>query len=184
MKFPCQITATRKNRPLYFTSDEQFQWMIAILQHFIPDINLELDGLKTIGTQLGIPGPAPPGYSQTPMRSLPASLEGIFQRGTSMSNQSEAMSERSQSPNSAMGKEDEVDAAEGLMDMTDTGVAESETAPESQETTPQGFRISFSMELTTRGVGFPDRTYICPVTAFSRMSKEAPSSASSGGYLH
>jgi hypothetical protein len=85
-----------------------------------------------------------------------------------------------------MGKEDEVNVAEGLMDVTDTEVKGSENALESQETTPRGFRISFSMELTTRRVGMsgPDPTYIYPVTAFSRVSKESPSSASSGRYLH
>jgi hypothetical protein len=124
MKFHCQITAQRKLRPLYFTSDEQFQWMIAILQHFIPDINLELDGLKAIGKELGIQGPAPPGPPQTPMRSLPPSLEGVYiQRATSTPGQSEGMSERSQSPGSEMEREDEVHAVEGLLTMTDTGDA-------------------------------------------------------------
>ena len=147
MKFPCQITAQRKHRPLYFTSDEQFQWMIAILQHFIPDINLELEGLKLAGAQLGISGPAPPGPPQTPMRSLPASLEGAYlQRSSSTPNQSEGMSERSQSPPSETEKDEDVHAAESLLIMTDTG------QPASKQSTPSGTRTVINyIELTTRG---------------------------------
>jgi hypothetical protein len=133
MKFKCEITAQRKHRPLYFTSDEQFQWMIAILQHFIPDINLELEGLKAIGAQLGIEGPASPGAPQVPTRNLPASMEGVYLKlGTSTSNQSEVMSDRSQSPERDASAKDEVNAAEGLL--TDTGVSESLrfTSPETR----------------------------------------------------
>jgi hypothetical protein len=134
MKFQCQITATRKVRPLYFTSDEQFQWMIAILQHFLPDINLELEGLQAVGKELGIAGPAPPGPLQTPMRSLPASLEGVYlQRRMSTSNQSDGMSERSQSPESDMERDNEGDALDDLQ-MTDTDVPKSQesTSPETR----------------------------------------------------
>lgn len=121
MKFTCQITAQRKHRPLYFTSDEQFQWMIAILQHFIPDVHLELEGLKAIGAQLGIQGPSSSGLPQQPMRSLPASLEGQYPpRATSTPVHSEGLSERSPSPGSELEKEDDVHAAESLLNMTDT----------------------------------------------------------------
>ena len=133
MKFQCQITAQRKHRPLYFTSDEQFQWMIAILQHFIPDISLELEGLKAVGANLGISGPASSGSNQAPMRSLPASLEGAYlQRTSSTPNISEGMSERSQSPvASETDKDDEVNAAEGLLTITDTnyGILQHSTPP-------------------------------------------------------
>jgi hypothetical protein len=99
MKFHCQITAQRKHRPLYFTSDEQFQWMIAILQHFVPGINLELNGLKALGAQLGVVGPSPGPPAQVPIRSLPTSLELAYEQPTeSISNTSEHMSERSHSP--------------------------------------------------------------------------------------
>ena len=115
MKFHCQITAQRKHRPLYFTSDEQFQWMIAILQHFVPDISLELDGLKALGAQLGVVGPAHPPPPQTPMRSLPPSLERAYGQTTeSSSNQSEYMSGRSESPTSEVGREDELQISEDL----------------------------------------------------------------------
>jgi len=71
--------------------------MIAILQHFIPDINIDLEGLKAVGAELGIQGPAPSGaVPQMPLRNLPASLaETYLQRTGSTSNQSEEMSERS-----------------------------------------------------------------------------------------
>jgi hypothetical protein len=93
--------------------------MIAILQHFVPDINMELEGLKAVGKELGVQGPAPPGPLQTPMRSLPPSLGGVYiKRATSTPGRS---SERSQSPGIDMDKDDEVNAAEGLLTMTDTG---------------------------------------------------------------
>lgn len=82
--------------------------MIAILQHFVPDINLELDGLKALGAELGVVGPAPPPSAQTPMRSLPPSLERAYgQIAESSSNQSEYMSGRSESPTSVVAEEDE-----------------------------------------------------------------------------
>jgi hypothetical protein len=116
MKFHCQITAQRKHRPLYFTSDEQFQWMIAILQHFVPDINLELDGLKALGSQLGVVGPAPPPPAQTPMRNLPPSLERAYgQTSESASNPSERMAGRSQSPTSELDGEEELNMSEDLV---------------------------------------------------------------------
>jgi hypothetical protein len=147
MKFQCQITAQRKHRPLYFTSDEQFQWMIAILQHFVPDINLELEGLKAVGTKLGIQGPASSGLPQMPMRSLPASLEGAYlQRSSSTPNLSEGMSERSQSPpQSETDRDDEAHAAESLLIMTDASL------PPSQRPTPPDSRnISTRAVLTRR----------------------------------
>src|SRR5271169_1409329 len=145
MKFQCQITAQRKHRPLYFTSDEQFQWMIAILQHFVPDINLELEGLKAVGAKLGIPGPAlalpPTGLNQTPMRSLPPSLEGAYlQRASSTPNQSEGLSERSQSPApSETDRDDEEHVAESLLTMTDLN------DPSSQQITPAEIRTTISL---------------------------------------
>jgi hypothetical protein len=138
MKYQCQITAQRKHRPLYFTSDEQFQWMIAILQHFLPDINLELEGLKAIGAKLGIPGPAPTVSHQTPTRILPASLEGAYiQPGSSTPNHSEGMSERSPSPPSETDRDDDANVPERLLIMTDTNEAQSQqsTAPEFRITT-------------------------------------------------
>lgn len=106
--------------------------MIAILQHFLPDINLELEGLQAVGKELRIAGPAPPGPLQTPMRSLPASLEGVYlQRGMSMSNQFDGISERSHSPESDMEKDNEADVVDDLQ-MTDMDVPESHesTSPE------------------------------------------------------
>jgi len=96
--------------------------MIAILQHFIPDMHLELEGLKTIGAQLGIQGPSSSGLPpQQPMRSLPASLEGQYPpRSTSTPVHSEGLSERSPSPGSELEKEDDMHAAESLLNMTDT----------------------------------------------------------------
>ena len=72
--------------------------MIAIIQHFIPDINFELEGLKAAGAKFGIATPAPPLPGQTPRRSLPPSLEAAYlQRFDSTPGQSDAMSERSPS---------------------------------------------------------------------------------------
>lgn len=145
MKFQCQITAQRKHRPLYFTSDEQFQWMIAILQHFVPDINLELEGLKAVGAKLGIPGPAlalpPTGLNQIPMRSLPPSLEGAYlQRTSSTPNQSEGLSERSQSPApSETDRDDEEHVVESLLTMTDLN------DPPSQQIAPAEIRTTISL---------------------------------------
>ena len=83
--------------------------MIAILQHFVPDINLELDGLKALGTQLGVVSPAPPPPAQTPMRNLPPSLERAYgQASESASNPSEHMAGRSQSPTSELDGEEEL----------------------------------------------------------------------------
>jgi hypothetical protein len=112
--------------------------MIAILQHYIPDINLDLEGLKAVGAKLGIPGPAPSGLNPTPMRSLPPSLEGAYlQRTSSTPNQSEMMSERSQSPlPSETDRDDEEIAGESLVVMTDMN------DPSSQQVTPPDIRIS------------------------------------------
>ena len=113
MKFHCQITAQRKHRPLYFTSDEQFHWMIAILQHFVPDINLELDGLKALGAQLGVAGPALPPSAQAPMRNLPPTLERAYGQGLeSSSNPSENIAGSTQSPVSDFLGEEELDISE------------------------------------------------------------------------
>lgn len=98
MKYPCRITAHRKQKPIYYASDEQFQWMIAIIQHFLPDINLELEGLKAAGAKLGIAVPVPPVAGQTPTLSLPPSLEAPQpQQSDSTSAKSDVMSERSPS---------------------------------------------------------------------------------------
>jgi hypothetical protein len=141
MKYQCQITAQRKHRPLYFTSDEQFQWMITILHHFIPDVALETEGLKAIGASLGISKPESTGSHQTPMRSLPASLEGAYlQRSSITPNQSEGMSEGSQSPApSETDRDDEVHAAESLITMTDTNDAPS------QQSTPLEIRTALAI---------------------------------------
>jgi len=121
MKFQCQITAQRKQRPLYFTSDEQFQWMIAIIQHFVPDINLDLEGLKAVGKSLGIEGPAPHGTAESPMRPLPVPLEATSGQDNTPSNPSENMSEKgghmTEDDNE---KDDETNALEGPLTMTDT----------------------------------------------------------------
>ena len=115
--------------------------MIAILNHFIPDVALETEGLKAIGASLGIPKPEPTGSHQTPMRSLPASLEGAYlQRSSSTPNQSEAMSEGSQSSApSETDKDDEVHAAESLIIMTDTNDAPS------QQSTPVEMRKALAI---------------------------------------
>jgi len=126
MKFHCQITAQRKHRPLYFTSDEQFQWMIAILQHFVPDINFELESLKAVGKSLGIQKPSTQVITQSPMRALPQTLEAQYKKDTLTPNPSERLSERSHTPQSENGKDDETNAVEGLLTME----------PSSQQATP------------------------------------------------
>jgi len=82
--------------------------MIAIIQHFVPDINFELEGLKAIGAKLGIAAPAPPVLGQAPRRSLPPSMEAAYLQGSdSTPAQSEATSKRSQSPDPSEFEEDE-----------------------------------------------------------------------------
>jgi len=147
MKYQCQITAQRKLRPLYFTSDEQFQWMIAILNHFIPDVALETEGLKAVGASLGIQKPESTGTNHTPMRSLPASLEGAYlQRSSSTPNQSDAMSEGSQSPvPSEKDRDEEVHGAESLIVMNDPN-----DAPSQQSTSIEIRTVLSYMELISR----------------------------------
>jgi len=84
--------------------------MIAIIQHFVPDINFELEGLKATGAKLGIAAPAPPVPGQTPRRTLSTSVEAAYLQGSdSTPAQSEAMSERSPSPEPSEFEEDEED---------------------------------------------------------------------------
>jgi len=110
MKFECRITAQRKNRPLYFTTEEQFQWMIAILQHFVPDIELSLEGLKAVGTRLGISTPADSVPPQQPRQILPANLQPV--------GPPEEMSDASPSPEpSEIGEDEESLADEGPMNL-------------------------------------------------------------------
>jgi len=107
LKYPCKTTTQRKRRPLYFTSDEQFQWIIAIIQHFLPDIDLELDGLKAAGAKLGIAAPAHPVAGQTPRLSLPPSLEApSLQHSESSHAQSDVMGEKSPSPERSASEEE------------------------------------------------------------------------------
>ena len=95
--------------------------MIAIIQHFIPDINFELEGLKAAGEKLGIPAPAPSPAGQTPRRSLPPSLEAAnLQRSESTPGQSEVMSERSRS----RGPSDFAEEEEGEEEGEDATVAD------------------------------------------------------------
>lgn len=92
--------------------------MIAILQHFVPGINLELEGLKTLGAQLGVVGPAPPPPAQTPIRTLPTGLELAYGQPTeSISNPSEHMSERSHSPPGEVDREDNEGRMPGIDDL-------------------------------------------------------------------
>lgn len=96
---------------MYYASDEQFQWMIAIIQHFLPDINLELEGLKAAGAKLGIAVPAPPVAGQTPTLNLPPSLEAPqLQQSDSTSAKSDIMSERS--PSAELSEFEEEEEAE------------------------------------------------------------------------
>jgi hypothetical protein len=84
--------------------------MIAIIQHFVPDINLELEGLKAAAAKLGIAAPAPPIQGQAPRRSLPPNLEpALLQRSDSTPAQSEAASEKSPSPEPSEFEESEAD---------------------------------------------------------------------------
>ena len=84
--------------------------MIAIIQHFVPDINLELEGLKAAAAKLGIATPAPPIPGQAPRQSLPPSLETAYLQGSdSNPAQSEAASEKSPSPEPSEFEESEAD---------------------------------------------------------------------------
>jgi len=99
--------------------------MIAILQHFVPGINLELNGLKALGVQLGVVGPAPGTPAQPPIRSLPTSLELAYEQPTeSISNASEHMSERSHSPPGEGDREDnEGQAIDESLTLSNTGTS-------------------------------------------------------------
>jgi hypothetical protein len=98
--------------------------MITILRHFVPDIDLTLDGLKAAGQKLGIQGPTSPGLLGAPMRNLPPTLDTPYlRRSESAPNQPEGLSERSQSPQSETEKDEDVHAAESLVNMTDTGTS-------------------------------------------------------------
>jgi len=84
--------------------------MIAIIQHFVPDINLELEGLKAAAAKLGIAPPAPPIPGQAPRRSLHPGLDpALLQGSDSTPGQSEAASEKSPSPEPSEFEESEAD---------------------------------------------------------------------------
>ena len=112
--------------------------MIAILNHFVPDVSMETEGLKAVGASLGIAKPESTGSYQIPMRSLPASLEGAYlKQSSSTPNQSEGMSEGSQSPApSETDRDDEAHAAESLINTND--------AP-SQQSTPVEIRTALAI---------------------------------------
>jgi hypothetical protein len=129
MKYFCQITAQRKHRPLYFTSDEQFQWMIAIIQHFMPEVQFDLEGLRSAGKSLGIENPAPQNLTQAPLRPLPATLEVVYGQDNATPNASENVSEKGQATEDENERDEESTAVEGLLTMTDTA-----------QTTPSGRR--------------------------------------------
>jgi hypothetical protein len=94
--------------------------MIAIIQHFVPDINLELEGLKAAGAKLGIVAPAPPLPGQAPRQSLLPSLEPAFlQDSDPTPAQFEAASERSPSPEPSEFEESEADVT-ATEDLTTT----------------------------------------------------------------
>lgn len=118
--------------------------MIAILQHFVPGINLELDGLKALGAQLGVVGPVPGPPAQTPIRSLPTSLELAYRKLTeSVSNPSEHMSERSHSP---PGDGDREDNEDQMIDEPST-VSNAGTSRLSSPTIPRIYPILIDTDL-------------------------------------
>jgi len=76
MQYKCEITTQRKQKPVQPNSEEQFQWMAAILQHEIPDINLDVEGLRDVGTKMGIAEPPPGNGSLSVTPKGPAISEG------------------------------------------------------------------------------------------------------------
>jgi len=57
MQYKCEITTQRKQKPVQPNSEEQFQWMPADLRHEIPEINLDVEGLRDVDAKIGIAEP-------------------------------------------------------------------------------------------------------------------------------
>ena len=57
MQYKCEITTQRKQKPVQPNSEEQFQWMAADFRHEIPDIGLDVQGLRDVGAKSGIVEP-------------------------------------------------------------------------------------------------------------------------------
>jgi hypothetical protein len=99
MQYKCQITAQRKQKPLQPSSDEQFQWMAAILQHNVPDINLDMGGLRDVGSSMGIPGPSAGNGDQTMIRNATTIMDVGGQLGhIETLNESGGQSQRTETP--------------------------------------------------------------------------------------
>ena len=101
--------------------------MIAIIQHFLPDIQLDLEGLKAAGKSLGIENPTAQYAIKSPLRPLPATLESAYNQDTSTPNASENMSEKGQTT------EDENEEANIAVEAMETPRPLTETP---QQTTP------------------------------------------------
>ena len=138
---------------MYYALDEQFQWMIAIIQHFLPDINLELEGLKAAGAKLGIAVPVAPVAGQTPTLSLPPSLEAPqLQQSDSTSAKSDVMSERSPSAqHSEFEEEDDDDEEEDKEDAIRTDDTPTNANSQLNERSP----AEVSTELKNRNADRP-----------------------------
>lgn len=89
----CTFSRTRRSRPYYQTSKEQYELMTTALRHFVPGISFQIPELRNVVSQLSTKHPTIP--------AEPESHSNISEQASNITRMSQSFNERSLLPNPA-----------------------------------------------------------------------------------